>query len=100
EIEKVRPPYNLGALNQAAALWIIENHPELLSARCADVVAERERLASELAAFPGIHVYPSQANLILIQVGTPGDGQAGQLWQELAERGVLVRNLDRPGPLA
>jgi histidinol-phosphate aminotransferase len=100
EIEKVRPPYNLGSLNQAAALWIMENHPELLSARCADVVAERERLSVELASIPGLRIYPSQANLILIQVGTPGDGQAGQLWQKLAERGVLIRNLDRPGPLA
>lgn len=100
ELEKVRPPYNIGALNQAALLWTFERHPELLSARCADVVAERERLEVELSRIPGIEVYPSQANLLLIRVGNPGDGRAGQLWMALADRGVLIRNLDRPGPLA
>lgn len=100
EIEKLRPPYNIGALNQAALVWLFENHPELLTARCAEVVAERQRLAAELSAIGGIHVYPSQANLLLIRIGDPGDGRAGQLWMALADRGVLIRNLDRPGPLA
>jgi histidinol-phosphate aminotransferase len=100
ELEKVRPPYNVGALNQAALLWMFERHPELLSSRCAEVVAERQRLHAGLERIPGVLVYPSQANLILIRVGDPGDGRAGHVWMALRDRGVLIRNFDRPGPLA
>ena len=100
ELEKVRPPYNIGALNQAALLWMFERHPELLGARCEQVVKERARLHAGLEQIPGVTVYPSQANLIMIRVGNPGDGRAGQVWMELRNRGVLIRNLDRPGPLA
>lgn len=100
ELEKVRAPYNVGALNQAAAVWLLRRHPELLSQRCSQVIAERERMSSALDEISGVTVYPSQANLLLIRIGDPGDGRAGQLWEQLRERGVLVRNLDRPGPLA
>ena len=100
ELEKVRPPYNLGSLNQRAALWLLRHHHAWLLARCADVVAERDRLATALAALPEVRVFDSHANLILIRVGTAGDGRAAALWRGLAERGVLVRNFDRPGPLS
>ena len=98
ELEKVRPPYNLGALNQRAALWMLRHQGAWLRARAAEVVAERARLATALAALPGVKVFPSEANLILFRVGGAGAGAA--VWKALAERGVLVRNLDRPGPLA
>jgi hypothetical protein len=41
EVEKVRPPYNLGALNQRAALWMLRHQRDWLRARAAEVVAER-----------------------------------------------------------
>lgn len=100
ELEKVRPPYNLGSLNQRAALWLLEHHRDWLLARCADVVTERARLATALAALPGVRVFASEANLLLIRIGTAGDGRAGEVWRALAARGVLVRNFDRPGPLS
>ncbi len=100
ELEKIRPPYNIGALNQAAALWVLESHPDLLSARGAHIIRERARLSASLAKIPGVVVYPSQANLVLVRLGNPGDGQAGMVWAHLAERGIMVRNFDRPGPLA
>jgi histidinol-phosphate aminotransferase len=100
ELEKVRHPYNLGTLNQHAAAWMLANHGDLLRGRCLEVVREREALAAELARLPGVRVFPSRANLLLIRVGTPGDLRAAELWRQLAERGVLVRNFDRPGPLS
>ncbi|MBK9035303.1 MAG: histidinol-phosphate transaminase [Myxococcales bacterium] len=100
EVEKVRPPYNLGALNQRAALWMLRTQGAWLRARAADVVAERARLAAALATVPDVRVFPSEANLLLFRIGRVGDGRAKAAWQALAERGVLVRNLDRPGPLA
>ena len=100
ELEKVRPPYNLGSLNQRAALWLLQHQRAWLRARAQDVVAERGRLATALAALPEIRVFPSEANLLLVRIGRAGDGRAGRVWTALAERGVLVRNFDRPGPLS
>jgi len=95
EVDKIRPPYNLGALNQAAAAYLLERHRDVLAEQAARVVVERERLVAALARIPGLTVFPTRANLVLVR--TEG---ATALWQRLAERGVLVRNFDRPGPLA
>jgi len=95
EVDKIRPPYNLGTLNQEAAAFLVERHRGVLVEQVARVVAERERLAAELRKVPGLTVFPSRANLILVRAR-----EATALWQRLAERGVLVRNFDRPGPLA
>ena len=95
ELEKVRPPYNLGSLNLRAAAWLLEHHGDTLEAQARQVVAERERLAAALRARPGLRVFDSEANLLLVKL----DG-ATALWQHLVDQGVLVKNFDRPGPLA
>jgi histidinol-phosphate aminotransferase len=100
EVDKVRMPYNIGALNQRAAVWTLRRCRPLLFERCAAVVRERERVASALATVAGVRAFPSQANLILFRVGQPGDGRAIQVWEAMCRSGVLVRLLDRPGPLA
>lgn len=92
-LDKLRPPYNLSALDQRAAELLLERASAWCAARAADVVAERERLAAALAA-RGLEVFPSRANLLLVR--TAG---ATALWQRLADAGVLVRLFDA-GPLA
>jgi len=91
ELEKVRPPYNVSALSQRAASWLLQNHATLLRDRCKAVVAERERVACALAGISEVCVFESHANLLLVRVGEPGDGRAAQVWEDLAGRGVLVR---------
>jgi len=100
EVHKVRSPYNVGALNARAAIWLLRGHRELLLARCAEVVRERERVAAALAALPAVRPFTSRANLILFRIGQPGDGRATAAWQAMCDRGVLVRCFDRPGPLS
>jgi histidinol-phosphate aminotransferase len=99
-LEKIRPPYNLSALDQVAARFLVEEHWELVRAGAAQVVAERERLAQALAGVPGVRVFPSRANFLCFRVGAAGDGQATATWKRLCERGVLIRSFDKPGPLA
>ncbi len=94
-LEKVRPPYNLSALDQAAACWFLEEAGPWVRAQTQAVVLERARLTAALRRLPGLEVFPSEANLVLVRVGVPGDGRATRVWQHLAERGVLVRNFDR-----
>jgi histidinol-phosphate aminotransferase len=100
EVEKVRMPYNLGALNQRAAVWMLRRCRALLAECCAAVVRERERVAASLGRIDRVRVFPSQANLILLRVGEAGDGLATRAWERMCRRGVLLRLLDRPGPLA
>lgn len=95
-LEKVRPPYNVSSLDQRAAQFMLTEAADWCDARAAEVVAERARLAAALSALPRVEVFPSDANLLLVRFGA---GRATQIWQGLADRGVLVRNFDKPGPL-
>jgi histidinol-phosphate aminotransferase len=87
-LEKLRPPYNLSALDQRAAEFLLERAGDWCVARAADVVAERGRLEAALVA-RGFEVFPSAANLVLIR--TAG---ATALWQRLFDAGITVRLFD------
>ena len=93
EIDKVRPPYNIGALNAEATLFALEHADEF--ARQAKVLRdERERLQRELAALPGVTPFPSEANMILVRVPDAAAAFAG-----MKARGVLVKNVEPLHPL-
>ncbi len=95
-LEKVRPPYNVSSLDQRAAVFLLTEAREWCAARAAEVVAERPRLAAALAKLPGVTAFATEANLVLARFGA---GRATTIWQGLADRGLLVRTFDRPGPL-
>lgn len=97
-LEKLRPPYNVSSLDQRAAIFMLTEAHEWCTARAAEVNSERGKLAEALAQLPGASVFPSEANLLLVRFA--GDGTATRVWQGLAERGIVVRNFDRPGPLS
>ena len=67
ELNKVRQPYNLNALTQAAA-QVLLTEGALLDEQAAAIVTERARLAAALTAIPGVSVFPSQANFVLVRV--------------------------------
>ena len=54
------------------------------------IVSERGRVFRELSQMPGITAYPSNANYILFRA----EG-AGEVWQQLYDRGILVRDFSR-----
>jgi histidinol-phosphate aminotransferase len=85
-LEKVRPPYNVSALDQRAAELLLSDAREWCAARAAEVVAERARLAAALAA-RGLEVFPSAANLLLVRFP-----DAARTWQKLAAAGISVRS--------
>lgn len=93
ELDKVRPPYNVSALNAECALFALE-HAEEYARQAAAIRAERARLMVALAALPGVQVYPSEANMILVRVPHATRAFAG-----LRQRGVLVKNVSTMHPL-
>jgi histidinol-phosphate aminotransferase len=100
ELNKARAPYNISALNQAAAVWTLTHCRQLLRDQCAEVVEQRGRLATALAAEPDLRVFASEANLLLFRVGEAGKGSALRTWNRLCAAGVLVRKFGSEGPLA
>jgi histidinol-phosphate aminotransferase len=93
EVDKVRPPYNIGALNAEATLFALE-HADEFARQAALLRDQRARLQRELAATPGVTAFPSEANMILVRVAN-----AAAAFQGMKERGVLVKNVAGLHPL-
>jgi histidinol-phosphate aminotransferase len=91
EFDKVRPPYNVNVLTEAAAEFLLD-HVEVLDAQAAQLREERARLAAALAALPGVEVFPSAANFLLIRVKTP---TADAVFAALLQRKVLIKNVGK-----
>ncbi len=93
EVDKVRPPYNIGALNAEATLFALD-HADEFARQAAVLRDERGRLQRELAAMSGVTAFPSEANMILARV----EG-AARVFAGMKERGVLVKNVEAMHPL-
>jgi len=93
EIDKVRPPYNISALNAEAALFALD-HADEFARQAALLRDQRERLQKELAATPGVTAFPSEANMILVRVA-----HAAAVFRAMKESGVLVKNVEGMHPL-
>ncbi|HET7362751.1 MAG TPA: histidinol-phosphate transaminase [Burkholderiales bacterium] len=87
QFNKVRQVYNVNALTEAAALFVLERL-EALEAQAAEIRSERERLGAALRAIDGVTVFPSRANFFLVRVR-----DAVRTYEGLKRQGVLVRNL-------
>ena len=94
ELNKVRLPYNLNRFSQLAATLLLKR-PNRLAQHLQLIQSERERVFNALKMTDGIHPFPTDANFILFRTDQP----AAEVFQRLLDHGVLVRNLDRPGPL-
>ena len=93
EFEKVRPPYNINVLTQAAAEFVLA-HSDVLDAQAALLRDERSRVAALLADMPGVQVFPSAANFLLLRIDRPGL-DAAAVHARLLEQKVLVKNVGK-----
>lgn len=90
QFNKVRSPYNVNVLTQAAAEFMLERL-EVLEDQAAKIREEREKLGKDLKALKGVALFPSAANFFLIRVP-----DAARVDASLRKQGVLVKNL-HPG---
>lgn len=89
EFDKVRPPYNINVLTQVAAEFALD-HVEVLNQQAAALRAARADLTAALAAMPGVEVFPSAANFILIRVPDADASHA-----KLLSHKVLIKNVSK-----
>jgi len=89
QFDKVRPPYNINVLTQTAAEFALD-HLEVLNQQAAALRAARTDLMAALAAMPGVEVFPSAANFILIRVPNADDAYA-----KLLSHKVLIKNMSK-----
>ena len=88
DLERVRLPYHVSALTQTAALVALR-HADEANATLDALRTERDRIVRALSEMDGVSVFPSDANFVLFR--PPGD--ATEVWGQLLDRGVLVRDL-------
>jgi histidinol-phosphate aminotransferase len=93
EIDKVRPPYNISALNAEAALFALD-HADEYAAQAEVLRGERAKLLQLLTNLAGVKPFPSEANMILVRV--PDSKKA---FEGMRARGVLVKNIEGLHPL-
>jgi histidinol-phosphate aminotransferase len=92
-VEAIRPAYTVNAAAQAAAIASLAQKDELLR-RVALIRNSREALATDLARFRFLRVWPSDSNFIYCT--ELGACSIGFVYEELLKRGVIVRLFANP----
>jgi histidinol-phosphate aminotransferase len=87
-LEKVRLPYNLPAMSQAAAHLALTHRAQLLQS-IPELFQEREQLYAALSQIPDLRLWPSAANFIYAQLKT--EAQTDRLRHQLKQLGTSIR---------
>jgi len=84
---KIKPPYNINQATQELALAALDRVDQV-NEWIKTTVAEREKLSENLRAFGFVmHVYPSDANFILVKTDDPR-----ALYEYLVGESIIVRD--------
>lgn len=95
QINKLRLPYNINSLTQVTAAFALEHFTEF-ERQTRILVAQRGELTQALRALPGLRVFDSEANFLLVR--TP-KGRAVHIHEALKQAGILIKKLDGGHPL-
>lgn len=86
-MSKVKPPYNVSALNQRAAIEALKDK-EGFDQRLTTILKEKENLKVALSNLTKVSkIYPSDTNFLLVEFE-----DANKTYKELVDRKVIVRN--------
>jgi len=90
-VNRIRVPENISVLTQAAALAALED-AAYIRTNTQLVIKSREYFQNEISQVPGIRVFPSKGNSVLLNVDNTGK-TAKEFVQHILEKGYIVRNL-------
>jgi histidinol-phosphate aminotransferase len=86
-INKIKPPYNVGQHTQELILEALDR-TEQVNEMIRLIVDMRDALAEVLLQMPIVqHVYPSDANFLLVKILEPR-----RVYQYLLDKGIVVRD--------
>jgi len=86
-LNKIKPPYNINQATQDLALKALEETGQV-NDMIREIVAMRDELAAVFRRMPLVqHVYPSDANFLLVKVR-----EAGKVYDYLLQQGIVVRD--------
>lgn len=85
-IAKIKAPYNLNAFTQLFAPIVIRHREDIFKVRDA-IRVERDRLYAAMKEIPGVTVYPSCTNFLLVQV----DKKQEEIFEALRRKDILVK---------
>lgn len=95
ELDKLRLPYNLNVLTQVSAEFAL-GHGAVFEAQTRRIVEDRRVVYERLMQTPGIDVWPSHANFLLLRSrDIPGSTVVARLRAD----GVLVKDMHGASPL-
>jgi len=89
-LNRMRAPFNVGSIGQAAALAALDDHEHVETSRRMNL-EERAKVSAELARLD-VRVVPSQANFVWVDVRRPNR----EVYDGLLRKGVIVRPVGGP----
>jgi histidinol-phosphate aminotransferase len=95
QINKLRLPYNINNLTQLSARFALDNFA-VFEQQSTELIRQRGLLHTALTALPGLTVFPSEANFLLVRTEP---GRAADIHSALKEAGILIKKLDGVHPL-
>lgn len=87
ELNKIRLPYNINALSQASATFMLE-HADVFDQQAAQIRADRQSMFDALSQLPEIMVWPSHANFLLLR-----SEKSQIIFDSLKKNNILIKNL-------
>jgi histidinol-phosphate aminotransferase len=93
---RIKAPFNVGLAAQAAGVAVLQE-TEWLATTLAQLRAGRDGLIVGLGTIPGLRVFPSAANYVLMRVAG-GQPAAHTIFKGLRAQGILIRRYPA-GPL-
>ncbi len=86
-LNKIKMPYNVNSLTQERVMELLGHETEMRKS-VRELIALREHLAGALLKLPVVeHVFPSDANFLLVRMQ-----DASRVYQRLLEQKIIVRN--------
>lgn len=91
QVRKHLPIWNINSFGEFF-LQIVDKYKKDYTAACNAIVAERQRFTEALGKIPGLKVFPSQANYLLVELQHP-IGSKGLTEKLLNEHKLFVKDL-------